>query len=264
MVRSVEVRSPSLASRSGCEVRSREFARPLVPRACIRARPRAPRGGRPSPRMHTSSCPTGPVLARPLQLLDVAALRRVAHVHLSTGSSRAPTSAPRGGHSTPRARTCPRPTGSRSRAPTSAPRGGRPSPLPSVSSFHRQPFSRAHFSTSRWPLSAAHAHVHLSHGQPFSRAHLSTSRWPPCAAAQHVRSCHGQPFSRAHAAPRCGRPSPRTCTSLIHGKFSARRSAFNASRSPIRAADRADARQTVDLGADTASVLTYPRSRASC
>ena len=156
-----------------------------------------------------------------------------------TGSrSRAPTSAPRGGRPPPLPSTSPRPTGSRSRAPISAPRGGRPSPPTRTSPRPTGIFSRAHFSTSRWSPSAANAHVHSSHGQPFSRAHCSTSRWPPCAAAQHVRSCHG--------------------------KFSARRSAFNASRSPIRAA-AAQRRRSSDsrpLRRRHLSVLRYPRQAA--
>jgi hypothetical protein len=169
-----------------------------------------------------------------------------------------PTSAPRGGPSTPRARTSPRPTGSRSRAPTAAPRGGRHSPrCEHVSSSHGQPFSRAHFSTSRWPPLAALAHVSSSHGQPFSRAHFSTSRWPPSprsarllvpraavlarplqhlevaalAAYAHVSSSHGQPFSRAHFSTSRWPPRRDAHVPSSHGQpFS--RAHFSVSRWP--------------------------------
>ena len=148
-------------------------ARPLAPRAVVLAQPLRTRAGRPSPRTRTSTCPRAAVRARPLQHLEVATLRRDAHVYSSHGQSfarahfnisrppfaafshvsrstrsrsRAPTLASRGGRTPPRSCTSDSSTGSRSRAPTSAPRGRSSQPRTSLS--HAQP-SRAPTSASR-------------------------------------------------------------------------------------------------------------------
>ena len=95
----VRSRAPTSASLD-LAVPRRFRARPLVPRAVVRA--------------------------RPLQHIWPPHATR-AHVSRPTGSrSRAPTSAPRGGRPSPRTRTSSCPTGSRSRASTEAPGGGRP------------------------------------------------------------------------------------------------------------------------------------------
>ena len=127
--------------------------------------------------------PRAAVLARPLQHLEVAALRRVhAHVHSSHGQSfsRAHFGISRWPPSPRPARPL-APSGSRSLSPTSA--------------------------SSRWPPFAAYSHVFLFHGQPPARPlqHLEVVR---SAAFAHVHSSHGQSFSRAHLSIRACRPAP--------------------------------------------------------
>ena len=194
-------------------------------------------------RAHVSSS-HGQPFSRPLQHLEVAALRRVrARLLVPRAAARATTSAHQGGQIPPPQSTSTRPTGSR---------------------------FRAHCSTSRWPPSAASAHVssshgqsfrapfqHLevaaprrararsSHGQSFARAHFSTSRWPPRrerarvlvpraavlarplqhlevaapAASAHVDVPHGQPFSRAHfSTSRWPPPAANAHVSTSHGQ----------------------------------------------
>jgi len=178
-----------------------------------RAPTSAPRGGRPrAPRARARlPVPRAAVLARPLQRLEVAALRRVRARQLVPRAAvlarplqDLEVAALRRAQARPRV-----PRAVRSRAPTSAPRGGRPTPrsCTCTSLSHGQPFSRAHFSTSRWPPSPRtctctcptgsrcraptagprggrpsprrSTSPRQSHGQPFSRSHFSTSRWPP-------------------------------------------------------------------------------------
>ena len=133
---------------------SREFVRVLVPRAAV--------------------------LARPLQHLEVAALRRAPH-------ARRPTSH---GQSFSRAHF------STSRWPRSAAHRAH------VSSSHGQPFARAHFSTSRWPPLTATCARPSSTRLP--RAHEPSARRARRAAPRAPTS-----------APRGGRPPPPTRTSLV-------------------------------------------------
>ena len=133
--------------------------------------PWTPRGGA----VHPSH--GAPFSRRPLQRLDGGRFSpRTCTYPCSTGiRSRAPTSASRGGRTSPRARTA-RPTGSRSRAPTSEPRGGRPSPRTCTSLFPRAAVRARPL--QRLEVAALRRYVHVSqfHGQPLSRAHFSTSQ----------------------------------------------------------------------------------------
>ena len=196
MVRSVGVRSPSLASAAQdstypfeaassrvCSIHGQPFSRahfsisrwpPSAARAHVRqshGQPfsRAPRlahrGGRPLPPTRTSTYPTG-------------------------SRSRAPTSAPRAGRTSPRSRTSTRSTGSRSRAPASTsrwpPNAGRRASASPTGSRSRAPTSESRGGRPRGPRASTR-----SHGQSFSRNHFSVSRWPPNAASPHVFSSTG-------------------------------------------------------------------------
>ena len=264
---------------------SRDFARVLVPRAAVLARPlQRLRCGSHRPfarraRARHVLVPRAVVLARPLQNIEVArAACAAANMHVLARPLQPRWPPP------PRTRkSCP--TGSRSRATTSESRGGPPrraravcvgqprtlqhvevrlAANAQVHVFHGQSFARAHFSISRWPPPAAHAHVCSWHGQSFSRAHFSTSRWValrrararllvPRAAIlvrplQHIKVAAIRRFRARPLVPRAAvlaRPLQHLevaalrrvrARRLIPRNYSARRSAFNASRSPTLAA----------------------------
>ena len=185
-------------------------ARPLVPRATVRARPLQHIGGGHPRRAHARPLARA-VLARPLQHLEVAALRRVS-----------------------RARPSPRSTGSRSRAPTSAPRGGRPAPrsrahFSTSSSFHGQSFSRAlsiYRRVSARPLvprggrpphlEVAARRADVARCSTGSRSRAPTSAPRGGRPSPRIRARLRPTGSRSRAptsAPRGGHPSPRSCTS---------------------------------------------------
>ena len=131
------------------------------PRAVVRARHFAPRGGRPAAFLHVPR-PTGSRSRAPTSHLRWPPRRLARPLNPRAAFSRA-ASAPRGGRAP---RTC-------SHGPVLLPRAGG---------------SRAPPRASRGGLAPPPSHVHgaLSRGQSFSRAHFSTSRWP-CPATSRRR-----------------------------------------------------------------------------
>ena len=249
MVRSVEVRSPSLASAAQDSTYPFEAASSHAP--CHGACSAPPTSRRPSPRAH-EIVPRAPVLARPLQLLDVAALRRV--------RARPPI---------PRAAVLARPLQHlevaiqrRARARVLVPRAAvlaRPLQHLEVAAPRRFPARLLvpQAAVLARPASAPRRGVEPPSGRPLV---------PRAACAAHFRPRGGRPAPRPSmsaratgsttraptSAPRCGRPSPRTCTSSHPTGNSPRGAAPSApARSPIRAAAaHGDARVRRLFGAD--------------